>query len=134
MDIALQGGVFSPLNQELGRPIDAVNLNGGESNFGASIHRMSELVADRKAGVTDLPGAIDKLRADFDMFRLRLERQADTKVVSESPRDAVQALSDAMDRSVRTQVNILELGVALNAGLTATQQSQNSVKTLLEKS
>jgi len=79
-------------------------------------------------------GMIDRVRADFESFRLRLERQRDPQLVDQAPRDAIQQLDESMNRAIKTQVDILELGVTLNAGLTATQQSQNSVKTLLEKS
>ena len=82
-------------------------------------------------GVT---GVIDRIRADYSNFRHQLDRQADPSAVDLSGKEPAQQLSDTMNLALKTQIDVLELGVTLNAGLTAAQQSQSSVKTLLEKS
>ena len=101
---------------------------------GASVMPMSQAYPRQPAEDAGLIGVIEQVRADFEAFRLRLQREQAPTVVEQSPQAALQQLSESMDRAVRTQVDILEFGVTLNAGLTAAQQSQNSIKTLLEKS
>jgi hypothetical protein len=39
-----------------------------------------------------------------------------------------------MNLALRAQMDMFEMSVAFNAGLTASQQSQSGVKTLVEKS
>lgn len=132
MDIAFGGAASGGQILEAARTLEQSSGSGTQSNLVAM--PMSQAYPTQGAPDVGLSGAIDRVRADFEAFRLRLERQKDPQAIDQNPRQAMAELSESMDRAVRTQVNILELGLALNAGLTATQQSQNSVKTLLEKS
>ena len=139
MDIEFQSALASFADMESARPISSASPNGvtpliGGAVDGPSVMPVSEAFPRADSSEIGIIGIIDKVRADFETFRSKLVRQEDPQVISQNPRDAIQHLSDSMDRAVRTQVDILELGVTLNAGLTAAQQSQNSVKTLLEKS
>jgi hypothetical protein len=43
-------------------------------------------------------------------------------------------LQAAMNQAIKTQTEIFQVAVSFQAGLTASQQSQGAVKTLIEKS
>ena len=135
MDISFQNHAMG-VPPEAARAIEQspVAVGPDRESFGASALPLSKLYPQQSVPDGGLTGVIDRVRADFEAFRLRLSRQNDPQIVDQTPTQALQHLGDSMDRAVKTQVDILELGLALNAGLTATQQSQNSVKTLLEKS
>jgi len=80
-------------------------------------------------------GAIDKLRNDFMSFQSRILTPGTAPVDGTyANQPAIQAMRDTMDRAVGMQAGLFQLSVSLNVGLTATQQSQSSVKTLIEKS
>jgi len=140
MDIALQAGAATPLIDGP-RPITEPSVVPGATPHGAdgtTAIPLSQLFGPPPIEDTAITGAIDKIRSDFEAFRVRLDQQRDAGLSAgtstHARQDPVAQLSASMDRAVRTQVDILEFGIALNAGLTASQQSQNSVKTLLEKS
>ena len=136
MDVAFQSQAMAGIASDVARAVEQnpAGVVADRNSSGVSALPLSQAYSHQVAPDTGLVGIIDRVRADFESFRLRLGKQRDPQVVDQTPREALQHLSDSMDRAVRTQVDILELGVTLNAGLTAAQQSQNSVKTLLEKS
>ena len=98
---------------------------------------------DQSAGIA---GMVDKMRADFALFRQRmnepnglsnspgLARTNGSLAVSDISNSALAQMQLVMAWSLRTQTDVLQMAVGFHAGLSATQQSQNAVKTLVEKS
>jgi hypothetical protein len=116
----------------LGQGLNAAEVGGlGQQ---ATATPMSQAFANAKTEAPNVAGIVDRLRADFEAFRARLQQPSQAANVPVDGRSSVQQLSDMMDRSIRTQVDMLELGISLNAGITAAQQSQSGIKTLIEKS
>lgn len=102
----------------------------------AKVMSFTQAFPSQAKGVNEagFPGMVDRLRADFNAFRHRLYAGQDPsthRVSSEA--DAAERMDRMMRDALRTQVDIFELSVSVNAGLTAAQQSQSGVKTLLEK-
>jgi hypothetical protein len=95
---------------------------------------------------TDIASIVDKMRADFAMFRQRLNEpigladspapvgQNGSVTASDMSNSALAQMQQVMAWSLRTQTDVLQMAVGFHAGLSATQQSQNAVKTLVEKS
>ncbi len=83
------------------------------------------------------PGAftmIDQVRAEFEAFRLRMSSNRETRYVNGGANPQLAQLTEVMDSAMRTQLFLIEVSVAANAGISAAHQSQGSVKTLVEKS
>lgn len=85
---------------------------------------------------------VDRLRADFSAMRGRLSQpvEAQLSVRANSFNSAKNAATPAahleavMNQALRTQTEIFQVAVSFQAGLTASQQSQSGIKTLVEKS
>lgn len=77
--------------------------------------------------------AIDQIRAEFEAFRLRIASNRETRYVNGMDPQVAQ-LTQVMDSAMRTQLFLIEVSVAANAGISAAHQSQGGVKTLVEKS
>lgn len=136
MDISLQGTIPMAVSSLDGRSLNQLGANptATGSASGATAVPMGQAFPPQATTEPGLTGMIDRLRAEYEAFKLRLQHQADTRVVTQGPEAAVKEMADSMNRAIRVQVNIIEMGVTMNAGLTAAQQGQGSVKTLLEKS
>lgn len=86
-----------------------------------------------RSGQPGMVGLVDRLRVDYQAFRARM---GETDIVGETKAgsaSSAKVFETVMKESLRTQVDIFELSISFNAGLTATQQSQSGVKTLVEK-
>jgi hypothetical protein len=100
-----------------------------EVRFSASPHlsqnsgelRLSETTADLS---TRLASSLDRLRADFQRLHQRIEHP---------DRQHAASMHDLMDRALRTQMDVFTTAIGFHAGLSATQQSQHGVRTLVEK-
>ena len=136
MDVSVQltsGPADQPGMGDIGianRPSLQPSGEVGVARFSDAFGR-TQAGADSRFGVD---GVIDRVRADFESFRMRMAADQDVRYVnSASKLSPPEEMTRAMNAALRSQMHILEVGVAFNAGLTATQQSQNGVKTLVEK-
>ncbi len=95
------------------------------------------------AQVTPSPGVagaasqtIDRIRADFDLMRHRLSAPAahGAHALASTPASPAAQLEAVMKQSIKLQAEIFQIAISFQAGLTASQQSQSGVKTLIEKS
>lgn len=73
-------------------------------------------------------GMIDKVRADFDAYRSRIG-SGYQPAHGGGPND----MAGMVNHALRAQVEIFDTSIVFHAGLTVSQQSQNGVKTLIEK-
>lgn len=90
--------------------------------------------AANRVDSSNMTGLIDRIRHDFDAFRLRLDPAASAhSVPAGASLSPAEEMKQVMNQSLQTQVDIFEMSISFNAGLTATQQSQSGVKTLVEK-
>jgi hypothetical protein len=87
-----------------------------------------------KVADPNVAGVIDRIRADFESFRLRMAAGNETRLVNAQAQSGPAQLAESMNLALRAQMDMFEMAVAFNAGLTASQQSQSGVKTLVEKS
>ena len=80
-----------------------------------------------------LTSTIDRMRARFQALSQQASNaQPASAVVGQSA--ALDRMEHVMNQSIRMQAEIFQMAVNFHAGLTVTQQSQNGVKTLVEKS
>ena len=79
---------------------------------------------------------IDRIRAEFDLMRHRLFAPAahSTHASTSAAASPAVQLEAVMNQSMKIQTGIFQIAVSFQAGLTASQQSQSGVKTLIEKS
>jgi hypothetical protein len=135
MDVSLQLTNGQAMQQTESRELSAssgLQPTGelGFSRFSEAFQR-SDMSSKGGLGVS---GVLDRVRADFEAFKLKMGTSHEpTLVNSDAKFSPTENLTQAMNAAMRAQINIFEIGVTFNAGLTATQQSQNSVKTLVEK-
>jgi hypothetical protein len=101
--------------------------------------------ASTSSGIAQM---VDRLRADFSAMRGRLSQPVETQLTvransvnsvngANSARNAAAPaaqLEAVMNQALRTQTEIFQVAVSFQAGLTASQQSQSGIKTLVEKS
>lgn len=136
-DLSRQANAAGPL-RELPAQVLAPTAPGADT---VNVIRAGD--AFGKPGGVDRPsvtGVIDRVRADFEAFKLRASRQGDGLVSAPTHRPSgagraseTERMQTLMNDALRAQVDIFELTVTFNAGLTASQQSQGAVKTLIEK-
>jgi len=139
MDVSVQLLAQGPMDQGAQRAVGSVSNptvapaastgTGHVQNFSQAFPSGANKV--QPGGMTEL---VDRIRTDFEAFRDRLNPSADASAVrTTSGLSPAEHMEKVMDQSLRTQVDIFELSISFNAGLTATQQSQSGVKTLVEK-
>lgn len=76
-------------------------------------------------GIADnLATAVDRWRAEFDAAQRRLS----------APSGHNNALEAAMNRSLQLQAEVFRVSAGFHVGLSANQQSQGAIRTLVEKS
>jgi hypothetical protein len=135
MDVSLQLSSGQTLQQSETRGLDA--SKGLQPSGDLSFSRFSEAFQRQDLSVKggfSVSGVLDRVRADFEAFKLKMaSSQEPTYVNAGTKASPTENLTQAMNSAMRAQINIFEIGVTFNAGLTATQQSQNGVKTLVEK-
>lgn len=139
MDVSVQLLAQGPMDQSAQRavgtasnPTAAPAANAGTGH----VQNFSQAFPSgaNKVQPGSMTGLVDRIRTDFEAFRGRLNPSADTSSVrTASGLSAAEHMEKVMTESLRTQVDIFELSISFNAGLTATQQSQSGVKTLVEK-
>lgn len=98
----------------------------------------SSIDASPQSGPTDsLANTIDRIRVEFDVLRHRLvepdSRWSGSRATHQTSPQASQ-LEAVMNQSMRIQTGVFQMAVSFQAGLTASQQAQSGVKTLVEKS
>lgn len=83
-----------------------------------------------------LSQTIDRIRTEFDAMRNRLVAPSAQSVLVHSNSHASPAaqLESVMNQSIKMQTGIFQIAVSFQAGLTASQQTQSGIKTLVEKS
>lgn len=108
-------------------------LSTSSSTTAASSHKPLLVMLERPAsaapnsavGIADnLAMAADRWRAEFDAAQRRLI----------SPSGQGSPLETAMNRSLQLQAEIFRVSAGFHIGLSANQQSQGAVRTLVEKS
>jgi hypothetical protein len=101
---------------------------------GLEVKSASQTAASQQVAPSQVEGFVDRVRGEFEAFRARLATTGEARSVNTNAKQSVtQELTDSMNASLRMQMQIFELSVMFNAGLTIAQQSQGSVKTLIEK-
>jgi hypothetical protein len=135
MDVSLQLSSGQALQQSETRGLDA--SKGLQPSGDLSFSRFSEAFQRQDLSVKggfSVSGVLDRVRADFEAFKLKMANSQEPIYVNAGTKASpTENLTQAMNSAMRAQINIFEIGVTFNAGLTATQQSQNGVKTLVEK-
>ena len=143
MDVAIQmggPGAAGLATADAGRPLAGAGPQPGQLNASneATVLRFSEAFGGPAgARKVDVSGLVDRMRADFDKFRLRMEQKIDPSIVNPRPtntKNMEQRLAEAMHDSIRTQYDLMQFSVTFNVGISAAHQSQGGVKTLIEKS
>lgn len=85
----------------------------------------ASVTQSESSGIADhLAAAADRWRAEFDAAQRRLS----------APSGQSSALEAAMNRSLQLQAEIFRVSAGFHIGLSANQQSQGAVRTLIEKS
>jgi hypothetical protein len=121
----------APLEQ---RPIRVEISAGARSDIGLILSNFGQAQGKSPAG--GWTQTVDRLRADFEAMRHRLSSPEQASMTLSAHRAAAPAaqLQAAMNQAIKTQTEIFQVAVSFQAGLTASQQSQGAVKTLIEKS
>lgn len=141
MDFAIQMG--GPGAAGLGgpdanRPLTGPAQAADPASNSATTMRFSEAFGGPGAArKVDVAGLVDRMRMDFDRFRLRMEQNINPSLVNPrtaSAKSSDQRLAEAMRESIRMQYDLMQFSVAFNVGISAAHQSQSGVKTLIEKS
>jgi hypothetical protein len=141
--IVLSSGAFEAMFAPRAIPNASVSALHAGAGGPAVVASSGNGNGDRGAGIASI---VDKMRADFAMFRLRVNEPSGLAVsqapmgpngsvtASDMSNSALAQMQQVMAWSLRTQTDVLQMAVGFHAGLSATQQSQNAVKTLVEKS
>jgi len=137
MDVSVQLLAQAAMDQggqrAIGAGITAGPAGAGQTSHVQSFSQAFPSAANRAEGA-DMTGLIDRMRNDFEAFRSRLNPAGEASSIDpSSSQGSVQQMETVMRDSLQTQVDIFEMSISFNAGLTATQQSQSGVKTLVEK-
>lgn len=144
MDVAFAGANAAALAQQDvrpatqspgGLPMAGAEVPGQGTSAAPNVLPVSKAFPSRVAPVDNgVAGVIDRIRSDYAGFRHRLEQRDDPSRVNLAGKDPVEQLNESMHHALKTQLDVLEFGITFHAGLTAAQQGQGGVKTLLEKS
>ena len=122
------------------RPIDTHALPTAQAGSPSVVTVNAQAV-----DASDFASVIDKLRVDFAQFRQRLTHAGgasatpasgsaiNNQAAAAAGGNPLAEMQRVMAWSLRTQTDMLQMAVGFHAALSATQQSQNGVKTLVEK-
>jgi hypothetical protein len=115
------------------RPLMVQISPAARADIGAALVTLQE--AHQANASSGLAGAVDRMRAEFEAMRQRASAPA-TSAYSQAAAAASPAsqLEAVMNQSLKAQTEIFQMALSFNAGLTASQQSQSGIKTLVEKS
>lgn len=115
------------------RPLMVQISPAARADIGAALVTLQE--AHQANAANSLAAAVDRMRADFESMRQRASAPASNSnalsAVASSPAGQLEAV---MNQSLKAQTEIFQMALTFNAGLTASQQSQSGIKTLVEKS
>lgn len=105
---------------------------GPAASSDATLLRVDDPARAAAGAESGLAAVIDKVRIEYALFRARTQPAAPALTPGSSATPLAQ-MQQVVSWAMSSQAGVLQAAVGFHAALSASQQSQNAVKTLVEK-